>query len=177
MRVRFCVGALALSLAASVHATAQTIEYTAREASSVARFVKDQPYSGEGVTTVRQTLADGTRIERRITARFFRDSSGRIRREQTIIGLNEVDPSAYDLTSLRMITTGGEPTPLAVIRGVHERFPGVAFVNTYGTTESGPITTLLPPEDSLRKIGSVGRAAFGVQVRIADADGRALPPN
>ena len=92
MKLRFCVGALALSLAASVPARAQTIEFTAREAAS-AQFVKDQPYSGEGVTTVRQTLADGTRIERRITARFFRDSSGRIRREQTILGLTEVDPS------------------------------------------------------------------------------------
>jgi fatty-acyl-CoA synthase len=90
--------------------------------------------------------------------------------------LNEVtDPSAYDLASLRMITTGGEATPLAVIRGVHERFPRVAFVNTYGTTESGPITTLLAPEDSLRKIGSVGKEAFGVEVRIADANGQPRP--
>lgn len=91
--------------------------------------------------------------------------------------LNELhDLSAYDLTSLRMITTGGETAPLAVIRGVHERFSHVAFVNTYGTTEVGPITTLLPPADSLRKIGSVGKAAFGVDVRIADANGRPLPP-
>ena len=90
--------------------------------------------------------------------------------------LHEVeDPSVYDLASLRMITTGGEPTPHAVIRGVHERFPGVAFVNTYGTTESGPVSTLLAANESLRKIGSVGRGAFGVQVRIADPDGRPLP--
>ena len=75
-----------------------------------------------------------------------------------------------------MISTGGEPTPHAVIRGVHERFPGVAFVNTYGTTESGPVSTLLPAEQSLRKIGSVGKGAFGVQVRIADPEGRPLPP-
>jgi acyl-CoA synthetase (AMP-forming)/AMP-acid ligase II len=62
-----------------------------------------------------------------------------------------------------------------VIRAVHERFPGVAFVNNYGTTEAGPITTLLAHEDSLRKIGSVGKEAFGVQVRIADSQGRPLP--
>jgi acyl-CoA synthetase (AMP-forming)/AMP-acid ligase II len=91
--------------------------------------------------------------------------------------LSEVpDPSRYDLSSLRLITTGGEPAPLPVIRGVHERYPHAAFVNTYGSTESGPMTTVLRPEDSLRKIGSVGRPAFGVQVRIADPDGRALPP-
>ena len=91
--------------------------------------------------------------------------------------LTEVpDPSRYDLSSLRLITTGGEPAPLPVIRGVHERYPQAAFVNTYGSTESGPMTTVLRPEDSLRKIGSVGRPAFGVQVRIADPEGRALPP-
>jgi acyl-CoA synthetase (AMP-forming)/AMP-acid ligase II len=86
------------------------------------------------------------------------------------------DVAAYDLSSLRLIITGGEAAPLPVIRGVHERFPHVAFVNNYGTTEAGPITTLLAPADSLRKIGSVGKEAFGMQVRIADADGHPLPP-
>ena len=91
--------------------------------------------------------------------------------------LGEVeDVSAYDLSSLRLIITGGEAAPLPVIRGVHERFPTVAFVNNYGSTEGGPITTLLASEDSLRKIGSVGKEAFGMQVRIADANDLPLPP-
>jgi len=91
--------------------------------------------------------------------------------------LNEVeDVTAYDLSSLRLIITGGEAASLPVIRGVHERFPGIAFVNNYGTTEAGPITTLLAPEDSLRKIGSVGKEAFGMEVRIADPKGQLLPP-
>ena len=91
--------------------------------------------------------------------------------------LSEVpDVAAYDLTSLRLIITGGEGALIPVIRGVHERFPGVAFVNNYGSTEGGPITTFLAPEDALRKIGSVGKEAFGMQVRIADVDDRPLPP-
>jgi len=45
------------------------------------------PYSGEGVTTTTQVLADGTRIERTVTAKVWRDSEGRTRREQTILGL------------------------------------------------------------------------------------------
>ncbi len=84
-----------------------------------------------------------------------------------------VDPS-LDLSSLRLIITGGEAAPLPVIRGTVERFPGVAFVNNYGSTEGGPITTFLPAEDSLRKIGSVGREAFSVQVRIEDDGGQPL---
>ena len=83
------------------------------------------------------------------------------------------DPG-LDLSCLRLIITGGEAAPVPVIRGVHERFPQAAFVNNYGSTESGPVTTFLAPEHSLRKIGSVGKESFGVQVRIVDSEGRAL---
>jgi len=91
--------------------------------------------------------------------------------------LSEIqDLSPYDLTRLRLIITGGEACPLPVIRGVLERFPHVAFVNNYGSTEGGPITTFLAAEESLRKIGSVGKEAFGMEVRIADANGRPVLP-
>ncbi|MEO8304446.1 MAG: AMP-binding protein [Betaproteobacteria bacterium] len=90
--------------------------------------------------------------------------------------LHEIpDFGIYDLSSLRLILTGGEPAPLSVIRGVRERLPGAAFVNTYGSTEVGPITTRLMPRDWLRKIGSVGQEAFGQEVRIADDNDRPLP--
>ena len=81
-----------------------------------------------------------------------------------------------DLSSMRLIITGGEAAPVPVIRGVHERFPQALFVNNYGSTEGGPVTTFLAPEHSLRKIGSVGMASFGVQVRIFDPEGRTLGP-
>jgi acyl-CoA synthetase (AMP-forming)/AMP-acid ligase II len=90
--------------------------------------------------------------------------------------LSEVpDLAAYDLTSLRLIITGGEGALIPMIRGVHECLPGVAFVNNYGSTEGGPITTFLAPEDALRKIGSVGKESFGTEVRIADANDQPLP--
>ncbi len=82
----------------------------------------------------------------------------------------------FDLATLRLIITGGEAAPLAVIRGVHERFPNAAFINNYGSTEGGPITTFLAAGDSLRRIGSVGKPSFSVDVRIAGDDGRPLPP-
>jgi hypothetical protein len=54
--------------------------------------VTGAPYSGTGVTTVKLVLFDGTRIERSVTAKFYRDSAGRIRREQTIMGLEALTP-------------------------------------------------------------------------------------
>jgi len=81
-----------------------------------------------------------------------------------------------DLSCLRLIITGGEAAPLPVIEGTLERFPQASFVNNYGSTEGGPVTTFLAPEEARRKIGSIGRESFGVQVRIEDADGRPLGP-
>ena len=83
-------------------------------------------------------------------------------------------PAELDLSALRLIITGGEPTPEPVIRAVHERFPRIDFINNYGSTEGGPVTTFLAARESLRKIGSVGKESFGVEVRIADDEGRAV---
>jgi hypothetical protein len=49
--------------------------------------VTGAPYSAEAVTEVTQTLADGNRIQRRTTAKVYRDSQGRIRREQQMVAL------------------------------------------------------------------------------------------
>src|SRR5688572_31657366 len=56
--------------------------------------VKGLPYSGEGITTVKLTMFDGTKMERTVTAKLYRDSAGRLRREQTVIGLEALDPNS-----------------------------------------------------------------------------------
>ena len=83
-----------------------------------------------------------------------------------VLALDSIEDN--DLTSLRLLLTGGEPIPVPVVRQIHRRFPGAGFINTYGSTEGGPITTCLLPADGAQKIGSVGRPAFSVEVRIAD---------
>jgi hypothetical protein len=47
-----------------------------------AKVVPGQPYSAEIATESIQTLADGNRIVQRTTGRVFRDSQGRVRREE-----------------------------------------------------------------------------------------------
>jgi hypothetical protein len=63
--------------------------------------VRDAPYSAEAITTVTQMLGDGTKIERSVRASVFRDGMGRTRREQTVLGLASLAPSA---DALRVIT-------------------------------------------------------------------------
>ena len=56
--------------------------------------VTNAPFSADATTTLRQTLADGTRITRTGTARYYRDSAGRVRVEQSIIGIAALSPAA-----------------------------------------------------------------------------------
>jgi hypothetical protein len=68
--------------------------------------VTNAPYSGDAVTTVTQILGDGTRIEQRTDAKFYRDGAGRIRREQTILGLPALNRAAQPQTVVTI-----DPTP------------------------------------------------------------------
>jgi hypothetical protein len=68
-------------------------------------IVANAPYSGDGVTTVTQTLGDGTRIEQKTQAKFYRDSAGRIRREQTILGLAPLNRSTQAQTVVTIDST------------------------------------------------------------------------
>lgn len=54
---------------------------------ATAKLVKDKPFTAEAVTESVQVLPDGNRIVRRNQTNYFRDSSGRTRREQTLSGL------------------------------------------------------------------------------------------
>ena len=49
---------------------------------NIGQVVLNAPYTAEAVTEVTQALADGNRIERRVSAAVARDSRGRTRREQ-----------------------------------------------------------------------------------------------
>ncbi|HVG29231.1 MAG TPA: energy transducer TonB [Pyrinomonadaceae bacterium] len=51
------------------------------------RVVKGAPFSAEAVTESVQSLGDGNRITRKTSARLFRDSEGRTRREQALNGI------------------------------------------------------------------------------------------
>ena len=60
--------------------------------------VTDAPFSADATTTVTQVLGDGTRIEQTTSARYFRDRAGRVRREQTILGLGALAGNMQTIT-------------------------------------------------------------------------------
>lgn len=68
-----------------------TFNFVSSEMSFDRKVVKGAPYSAEAVTETVQTLGDGNRIVRKSSAKIYRDSEGRTRRDQK---LNAIGPFA-----------------------------------------------------------------------------------
>lgn len=62
--------------------------------------VKDAPYSADAVTETVQSLADGNKIRRTNTAKVYRDSQGRVRREETIRGIGPWSTGKHAKTTI-----------------------------------------------------------------------------
>jgi long-chain acyl-CoA synthetase len=84
-----------------------------------------------------------------------------------------------DVSSLRYLSHGASPISVETLRRARRAFPGAELLHIYGTTESTPITTLLPHEERVLdtpRVHSCGQPAVGVEVRIADEDLAELQP-
>ncbi|WLR50270.1 fatty acid--CoA ligase [Bacillus tianshenii] len=79
--------------------------------------------------------------------------------------LNDEQFDQYDLSSLRLLGYGGASMAPVLIRQFQER-AGADLVQMYGTTEMGPVMTVLYADEQLAKAGSAGKAMMTHQVRI-----------
>lgn len=91
-----------------------------------------------------------------------------------LIALQQSDLLPYDISSLRVICFGGNPIPKSHLLNIIHKLPSIAFVQTYGLTEAGPRVTTLPPSHYIEKVGSVGCAIPGVEIRIINTLGEPL---
>ncbi len=82
----------------------------------------------------------------------------------------------YDVSSLRMITTGGAAISSTTMeRVINEFCPGI--YNGYGMTEAS-LTLLLHPDDALAKLGSCGKPTLITEARVIVNDpAREVPPS
>jgi long-chain acyl-CoA synthetase len=88
--------------------------------------------------------------------------------------LNHPDAGRFDLRSLRVGISGGASMPPDVLDGFERKF-GIVILEGYGMTETAStITSNLSAED--RKIYSVGKPIYGVDVAVWDDQYRPLPP-
>jgi fatty-acyl-CoA synthase len=79
-----------------------------------------------------------------------------------------------DLSSLRFINSGSQIVPRSLIEAFHAR--GVPVAQVYGATETGPVTLVLRPEEALAHVGSVGKPALNVEVRLVNGEVQVKAP-
>jgi acyl-CoA synthetase (AMP-forming)/AMP-acid ligase II len=92
---------------------------------------------------------------------------------QRLAGLPADVRGRYDVSTMRSIVVAAAPCPFEVKRQILAMF-GPVLYEFYGSSEVG-CNAVMWPEDQLRKPGSCGRPADGVEIRVLDDDGRELP--
>ena len=77
----------------------------------------------------------------------------------------------YDRSSMRVMLANAAPWSQELKRQYLRDFPPESLFEIYGSTELG-VDTILKPEDQLRKPGSCGQPAPGIEIVLFDIDGK-----
>lgn len=86
----------------------------------------------------------------------------------------QADTEVRDVSSLRAASSGGASIPGEVIRAFEEKFPGVIVLEGYGLSETAATCTFNISAEE-RKVLSVGKPIWGVDVKIINDDGESQP--
>ena len=89
--------------------------------------------------------------------------------------LQAYDKNRHDVSTLRVVNSGGAHCPAALLTEVEQTF-GIIHMDGYGQTEGCGFTTLNPLQ-GVRKPESVGTPIANVEVKIVDDNDRELPVN
>ena len=76
----------------------------------------------------------------------------------------------YDRSTMRVMIANAAPWSYALKQQYVADFPAESLFEVYGSTELG-VDTVLLPEDQLRKPGSCGQPAPGIEIVLFDDDG------
>ena len=76
----------------------------------------------------------------------------------------------YDRSSMRIMVANAAPWSFALKQQYVADFPAESLFEVYGSTELG-VDTVLLPEDQMRKPGSCGQPAPGIEIVLVGADG------
>ncbi len=91
------------------------------------------------------------------------------------IDRGEIKLSDYALSQWRLMHIGAQPVPPSLIKRWKEHFPDHDYDTNYGLSESiGPGCVHLGMEN-IHKVGAIGKAGYGWQVKICTPDGAPVP--
>ncbi len=84
----------------------------------------------------------------------------------------KVNLSDYELSQWRLMHIGAQPVPPSLIKKWKEYFPNHQYDTNYGLSESiGPGCVHLGV-DNIHKVGAIGKAGYGWEVKIVDENGQ-----
>lgn len=91
------------------------------------------------------------------------------------IDRGDIDLEEFDLSAWRLMHIGAQPVPPSLIKRWKKVFPTHEYDTNYGLSESiGPGCVHLGVEN-IEKVGAIGKAGFGWQVKIVDENGNSVP--
>lgn len=97
--------------------------------------------------------------------------------------LGHMKPNGLRFSTLKRTVIGGSACPPAMITAFKDDY-GVEVLHAWGMTEMSPLGTLctlknkhlvLPESEQMKIRLKQGRAIFGVDMKIVDAEGKELP--
>ena len=83
--------------------------------------------------------------------------------------LNAPNWEDYDFSNLKTAVSGGAALPEEVHRRFEARY-GIKILEGYGLSETSPVATMSPIDEAVR-VGSIGKAIWGVDIDIMCDDG------
>lgn len=92
---------------------------------------------------------------------------------QLLLGVRNL--TDYDTSSVKVAAMMGTSIPLPLLRAFHAAQPHIKVIQGYGLTETSPMITLVELAKAETKMGSIGRAVPGVEIRIVDNAGQEVP--
>jgi fatty-acyl-CoA synthase len=93
-----------------------------------------------------------------------------------IAQLDHPEFEKFDLKSLRTGIMAGSPCPIEVMKKVQSRMNMHEVTIAYGMTETSPVSTQCATDDPVeRRVSTVGQVMPHVEIKIVDAEGRAVP--
>ena len=86
----------------------------------------------------------------------------------------DIDLSQYELDQWRLMHIGAQPVPPSLISRWKKLFPNHQYDTNYGLSESiGPGCVHLGVEN-IHKVGAIGKAGYGWEVKIVDENGETV---
>jgi acyl-CoA synthetase (AMP-forming)/AMP-acid ligase II len=82
----------------------------------------------------------------------------------------------YDLSTLRLGTTGAAPMPVEVKNKIFKLFPDLRLTETFGMSETTATGTNALHDDFVSKHGTVGKVRINLEARLVDENGNDVEP-